>query len=271
MFFINIIYHRFFFIKIGYIITCMFFLSACSSKKDTLFYVKTDKKTKNKPVYIIEQGIDSIYHLQDQVILPGDILKLRNLRNETQILGYQSTGGISNVNISNEYVVEKDSTVALPFLGLVKLGGKKILDAEKHLNNLYSINLIKDPFIKISITNLEVTVLGEFNKTGNIPLNVDRVHLTKILGLANGLNYRANIRKIKIIRGDLKNPDILIVNLNDLKSLADDRLYLHNHDIIIAETKSSYRILDKITDSRTLIGLATSLLAVFVVIDRINN
>ncbi|OAQ38618.1 hypothetical protein A5893_14495 [Pedobacter psychrophilus] len=249
------------------IIVTIILFTSCNNKTNTLFYVKSKGKI-NSSVSILLPGDIKNKQSFDQKILPGDLLSIRNLQNETQVLGYSSSSGAS---ISTNYLVENDSTVTLPFLNRMKLGGMLVPEAENFLNQSYSKNLLKEPIIKITITNLKVTLMGEFGRVGNIPLEPNKTFLTDIIAEAGGLSKRANLKKIKIIRGNLKNPEVILVNLQDLNSLGNDKLYLHNNDIIYAETKNSYKFLDGISSGSTILGIGISAVSAYLLIDRLKN
>jgi polysaccharide export outer membrane protein len=248
------------------ILILVFFISSCSTVKDTLFGDKIKKKN-SIPVEAI--SLSELKNIKEfrQIISPGDLLFIRNLQNETQVLGYIS--GASGQSTSAEYTVEVDSLVTLPFLGVVKLGGMSIPEAEAYLNKAYAKTLLKDPIIKIFISNLKVTLLGEFAKQGNIPLKKNYTHLTEVLGDAGGLTLKADASRIKIIRGDLKNPEVIQVNLRNIKSLGDSRLFLRNNDILYVDIKPSAKFFDELNSARTLVGIAVSILSVYLITERI--
>lgn len=251
------------------LIVSVSFLSSCSNKTNTLFYLKHKSKS-NSSVQILSEGTQDTTESLYQKILPGDILSIRNLQNETQVLGY-TAGGTGGASISSDYLVEPDSMVVLPFLNKVKLGGLYIPSAESFLNKSYSKNLLKEPLIKIKITNLKVTMMGEFGRVGNFPLSPNRTYLTDLIAEAGGLNPRANPKKIRIIRGNFKNPRVIQVNLQDIKSLANNNLFLRNNDIIYAETRNSYKFLDQISSTRNIFAIAVSGISAFILINRLNR
>lgn len=243
------------------------FVSSCSIVKDSLFLSTNNQK---KPPVLPQNPVvanDTSYKHKVQFINPGDVISFRNLQNETQVLGYISgAGGIAS---SSEYEINPNGFVDLPSLGKIKLSGLTIEEAENFLNKAYSEKLLKEPAIKIFINNLKVTLLGEFAKQGNIPLKKNYTHLTEVLGEAGGFTLKADASKVKIIRGDLKNPEIVEVNLKNIKSLGDSRLYLRNNDIVYVDVKPSAKFFDELNSARTLIGLAVSVLSVYLITERI--
>lgn len=94
----------------------------------------------------------------------------------------------------------------------------------------------------MKITNLKVTLLGEFKAQGNFPLVKDKTTLVEMIGEVGGLSDRANATNVKIIRGDQRNPQVTYINLRDIQSINDPRAILQNGDIIYAsQNKRSIR------------------------------
>ena len=246
-------------------------LSACSSKRNILFNTANDKNIANLPVYTAQEG-DHELNGQEQIIQPGDLLSIRNLQNEALISGLGGQN-MQMLNQSNNmgYRVEADSCVLLPVIGKTKLGGLNRMEAQNQLNSLYQTELLNKPIITLEVSNLMVTFLGEFGRQGNFILQKDQVHLVQMLGEAGGLNARANKRKVKIIRGDLKHPEVLIANLEDINSLSDPRLLLRNNDVIYAQPRGAFQTLDRLGPATSLVGVGLSLLNVYLLISNLSK
>ena len=250
-------------------------LSSCKSKKNTLFNTGKEGDRIDLPVYVMQNGSDSLY-LKEQIIAPGDQLLIQNLQNENLITqGSGSSQGMQNIQSSGagafRYRVENDGSVLVPVLGRVLLGGLSRVKAQERLNELYKTELLKDPIITLSIANLQVTMLGEFGKQGNFILDKDQVSLIQMLGEAGGLNTRANKKRIKIIRGDYRNPHVFIVDLSDINSLSDPRLFLRNNDIVYAETKGIFQTLDVLSPATSVLGVGLSVVNVYLLIKTLSN
>lgn len=249
----------------------VFTLSSCSSRKNILFNTANEKNISNLPVYTIQEGYDAL-NTKEQIIQPGDLLNIRNLQNEALIsgLGGQNLQTMNQTN-NMDYRVEADSTVLLPVIGKVKLAGMNRLQAQEELNRLYQTQLLNVPIITLQISNLTVTFLGEFGRQGNFILQKDQVHLVQMLGEAGGLNTRANKRRIKIIRGNLKHPEVLVANLEDINSLSDPRLMLRNNDVIYAEARGAFQTLDRLGPTTSLLGIGLSILNLYLLISNLSK
>lgn len=211
----------------------VFFLSACSYKQQHVLF-KTDVATA-APLY--NQGLasgNSAYKIG-----PDDLLQIRNLQNISYIANEQPS---ATGTTAPAYQVEEDGTVALPVIGRVMISGLTRFQAARKIELLYKEKLLKDPIIDLKIINLKVTLLGEIRTQGNYLLLKDKTSLVDIIGEAGGLTDKANEKNIKIIRGDKAHPQIIMADLNDIRTLANPELNLQNNDIIyIAQNNRTVR------------------------------
>ena len=215
-------------------------LFACSARRDAnLFAAPTDIVTDTiKHVYVVnDQGTDSYYKIK-----PGDLLAVRNLQNKE--FGATSSTVITSQQPANiqqvlSYEVEPDGKVNLPAIGKVAVAGLSRRETSAKIEALYREKLLVDPIIELSIINIKVTVLGEFQKQGNFLLERDNVNLIEIIAEAGGVLKTADRKSLKIIRGNKSNPEIIYVNLNDINSLASKKLMLQDHDIIVLQASKN--------------------------------
>lgn len=203
-----------------------------------MFNAKTDSVTDTiKQVYVVnEAGKEDLFYK----IKPSDQIAIKNVQNKE--FGANTNQGVSNSSQTtlSSFTVDLNGSLNLPALGMVKVAGLTKNEATLKIQNLYAQKLLNDPIISLSIINLKVTLLGEFNKQGNFLLEQENTNLIDILGEAGGITKIADPKTLKIIRGDKANPELIYVNLNDINSLASKKLILQNNDIIyIQRTKSA--------------------------------
>jgi len=221
---------------LGAILIC----TSCSDKQyQALFQERNaipDTLSQKSPLPLSE------YHIKSQ-----DILEIRNLQNSKSIVDLNpsvnvvaSTGGASNQ--PETFQVEEDGTVALTGLGHVQVAGLTRFEAQKLIEGLYHNTLLKDPIIALKIVNLKVTILGEIKSQGNYPLTKDKTTLVELIGEAGGLTDKASEKNIKIIRGTEKKPQIIEIDLNNIRSINDPSTILQSGDIIyVAQNKRAAR------------------------------
>ncbi|WP_179415187.1 polysaccharide biosynthesis/export family protein [Mucilaginibacter sp. E4BP6] len=242
-------------------------LTSCSYKQDQLLFQE-------------KQGFDSIstttptpmlhYHIQ-----PQDILQIRNLQNISYIIGdapsatASSSGSASGGGSSlqgQDFQVEEDGSVALPVIGRVQVAGLTRQEAANKVEELYKKSLLKDPIIELKIVNLKITILGEIKTPGNYQLIKDKTTLIELIGEAGGLTDKANETNVEIIRGDPAHPNVIRIDLSNIKSLSNPNGILQNGDIIyVAQNKRAIQS-DKISTFSTIIQPALIILNTFLII-----
>ncbi len=176
-----------------------------------------------------------------------------------------------NINTANlrkepEYLVEADGMVKLPMVGMVHLAGYTLKEAEEVLQKLFG-KYYKEPYVKLDFTNNRVIVLGA---TGGqvIPLNNENMNLIEVLALAGGLNNTAKGYNIRLIRGDLKNPQVEVIDLSTIEGMKKADLEVYPGDIIYVEPV--HRILsESLKDISPILSLILSLATLIVLIQKL--
>jgi polysaccharide biosynthesis/export protein len=134
-----------------------------------------------------------------------------------------------------KYIIEKDGFAKLPQVGKVLLKGYTVREAEKLLEEKYS-TYFNNPFIIINIVNRRVYIFtGEGGNAAIVTMNTDNMTLIEALAQAGGINEKGKAYKIKLIRGDLKNPKIYLIDLSTIEGMKEADLQLQSNDIIYIE------------------------------------
>lgn len=139
--------------------------------------------------------------------------------------------------VTKEYFVNNNGEILLPLLGKVKVEGYTTYELIDTLEKKYSDYYV-DPRINVINKSMKVYVFGEFAKTGAISLPHERMHLIEVIGLAGGVNNFAKLDRLKIIRGDLRKPKIIWVDLTKQNILKSQELIVQNGDIIYLRPKN---------------------------------
>lgn len=156
----------------------------------------------------------------------------------------------------SSYAVQLDGTVKLPIVRETKLSGMTEREAEKYLEDMYS-EFLNQPFVQIRVNNKRVIIFpgGDGGNAKVVNLIYNQTSLFEALALAGGISDgRAN--KIKLIRGDLKNPQVYKIDLSTLEGIKEANLTIQANDIIIVEprAKIAQKILREITPYLTLVS-----------------
>jgi protein involved in polysaccharide export with SLBB domain len=187
--------------------------------------------------------------------------------------GSGSTGGRATVSRTGgtssglELLVQADGTVDMPIVGRVQLSKLSLRQADSTLQVLYS-TYYRDPFVQTRVTNNRVIILGA---SGGLvlPLANDNMNLIEVLALAGGVDgsgsggasvyrYGGKTSNIRIIRGDLKNPQIEQIDLSTISGMRRANLQMEPNDIVYIEPVRR-RFLEGLTDAGPVLS-ATSVL-----------
>jgi polysaccharide export outer membrane protein len=148
-----------------------------------------------------------------------------------------SSAGTEGIN----YVVQENGEVKLPVIGPVVIKGMSIKDAEDFLQNKYSV-YYKDPFVVVRVVSRQALVFqGDDGKGTVIHLENDNTTLFEALAMSGGLSEFSKASQIKIVRGDLKNPQIFYADVSTLEGLRNSQLQIYPNDIIYIDAGSKFR------------------------------
>lgn len=136
---------------------------------------------------------------------------------------------------SMSYKVEFDGTIKFPLLGRTALKGMTVREAEQFLEDKYSAFYNK-PFVLLEVSNRRVIIFPGSEGTAKVVgLTNENTTLLEALAQAGGISQSGKAYKIKLIRGDLKNPDVYLIDLSTIDGMKQANLILQANDIIYVE------------------------------------
>ena len=194
-------------------------------------------------------------------IQPNDYIDFRIFTNEGfKLIDLTSLNVANNsVSVNNnsiDYVVEYDGKVKLPMLGRINLAGFTIRQAEFFLEEKYADYYVK-PFILLKITNKRVFIFtGNSDKANIVTLANDQTNLMQVLANAGGISSDGKAYRIKLLRGDLKNPKVYLFDLSTLEGIKKAGMTMQSNDIIYVEpvTRIGKSVLAEIAPYITLLS-----------------
>jgi polysaccharide export outer membrane protein len=148
--------------------------------------------------------------------------------------GAGSTGGAGGLALK----VEFDGFVKMPIAGRVYLAGLTARQAEMLIED-WLVKYINNPFVLLEVTNRRVMLFAGAN-TQVITLQEENTTLFEVLAQAGGIPEDGKAEKIKLIRGDLKNPEVFVIDLSTLKGVQNADLVMQANDIIYIELRKGY-------------------------------
>ncbi len=126
----------------------------------------------------------------DHILVEGDVMQLQVYQEE-------------DLNLPRA-TITKDGTVSHPLLGLIKIGGKTLEQAQQTIFELLKADYLVDPRVILTIVQyakFRFTVVGQVNRPGTYesPSN-ETLTMVQAVALAGGPTRLGSLSKIKVQR-----------------------------------------------------------------------
>ena len=185
---------------------------------------------------------------QEYKIAPFDKINFRLSTNngENLLNPVQSGANIGGGSGGLAFTVESDGMVKFPVFGRIKVSGYTPKELETVLEEKYSV-YYNNPFAQIEVSNMRVIMFknGLSDAASVISLPNPNTTLFEALAMSGGV-AGGKAYNIKIIRGDLKDPKVYLVDLSTLEGMKKANLILQANDIIIIKPRN--KISDRVTN-----------------------
>ncbi len=225
--------------RILFLLCGLLTLSSCNINPSVMFKVPKDYE------YANDQTIGNVEYR----IAPNDIMGFSVYTNDGFKLVDLTTsatsvsGSIQNSNSprsQTEFLVEPDGMIKLPIIGKFKIAGMTVREAEKALEQQYA-TFYNKPFVMIQVLNRRVLVFPGSGGAGRVvSLTNENTSLVEALALAGGITNTGKAWKIKLIRGDLRNPKVMLIDLSTIEGLKQSNTLLQANDILYVEPVPRY-------------------------------
>ena len=214
--------------RIGFYVLILLILSSCRVLNPTQML----RTGKNYPYSKLpdNQVID------EYRIAPNDLLEIAISTNNGQNL-INPAGGSSAVSGGNNktYLVEFDGMVNIPLLNRIKLSDMSLRECESFLQEKFCY-FFKEPYVQVKVLNSRVIVFPGGKGGGAKVLLLEHTNTTlfEALALAGGISDGKD-SQIKLIRGELQERKIFLIDLSKIEGLKDADIVLKANDIIYIE------------------------------------
>ncbi len=206
-----------------------------------------------KPGYPYARLPDYPVYTDEYRLAPYDklnfILYSNNGENLVRVMGEQySQGGTPTTT----FTVEHDGTVRLPLIDRVYVQGMTLREAEKLIESKYA-KYYQQPFALLSVTNTRVLVFKGGNQATVINLQRPNTTLLEIIAQTGGTD-NVKTHRIKLVRGDLNNPEVYLIDLSKIEGLRQGNIIVQANDIIYLQPRDrvTQKILENVTPYLTL-------------------
>jgi polysaccharide biosynthesis/export protein len=208
------------------------------------------------------------------LIQPNDLLEIKVYTNNgEQIIdpNYELRNQQNQNRMQDDkpaMLVLPDGSVRFPMIGIVKLEGMSIGDAEVYLGKKYS-EFYKDAYVSLTYLNKRVIVLGA--QGGQvIPLTNENMSVVEVIALAGGINLDGKAKDVRLIRGDLHNPQIFLIDLSTIDGMRTSMLSVVPGDIVYIQPTRKI-VTEGAKDFLTVFSIAVNAITLYYLIVNINN
>ncbi|HRS53078.1 MAG TPA: polysaccharide biosynthesis/export family protein [Bacteroidales bacterium] len=183
-----------------------------------------------KPGYPYAKLPDNNIITDEYRIAPYDKLNLILFSNQGEKIVKIMGDLYTQNNREATFEVDYDGTVRLPVIDRVHIAGMTVREAEKLIELKYS-QYYQQPFALLSVSNMRVTVLRGGNLAKVVTLERPNTTLLELIAMTGGTED-IKTHKIKLVRGDLRNPEIYLIDLSTVEGLAQGGIIVQAGDII---------------------------------------
>jgi len=248
--------------------------NSCGSLNQNIMF-KTDGQIISDPVLDAVSKAEKNYTIKKDDYL--EVLVYTNkgerLVDPNQEMGKQVGGGTVSSSTSStttnsvKFLVENSGNVRLPLIGFIQVQGYTLHQLDSLLQIKYS-EYYQDAFVISKVVNKRVFVLGNMGGKANMTANVvnlenENMSVIEVLTVAGGLDELAKAENIRLIRGDLKNPNVYVIDLSTIEGVRKSHLNVQPNDIIYVERQR--KVLSRVlTELAPLIVLVNTMLLIYI-------
>lgn len=183
-----------------------------------------------------------------------------------------SAGSISSGGGSlQQYVVDNSGFINFPVVGKIHVEGLSVHETEDLIKSKIQPYLARteNPIVTVRMASYRITVIGEVNRPGVIPVTTERMSILEALAQAGDLSIYGLRDNIALIRTDAAGEKHQVrLNLNDANIINSPYYYVQQDDVIYVEPNNVKAKNSSIGSSTTLwfsfIGIATSVASLLV-------
>ncbi len=221
--------------------------------------------------------------INQYIIKPGDQFSIRvfsrdgfklldiiNSNSDGTINSGSSNAAQNNQNLTNVflYTVDQDGFAKIPIVGEMYVKGYTESELERFLQERFALFFV-DPYVDVRVSNRRAFVFLGPNAM-SVPLNQTPTNLLEVIAKAGGIAFNLKAYKIKIIRGDLKNPEVTLIDLSTMQGLKDANLIVQSNDIIYIEQRKRV-VSDGLNLIIPLVTISTTLTTLYLLVKQLGK
>lgn len=249
------------------VVTMILMMVGCGSSKEVAYW----------------QNIDSISlaaskGLYDAKIMPKDELTILVQTTDpvtSEPFNLRSTGQTSNKDQITGYLVDNDGMINFPIVGKIHVAGLTKTECEDLIKSKIQPYLARteNPLVSVRTSSYRITVIGEVNRPGVIPVATEKISLVEALAEAGDMTIYGKRDNVLLVREDKSGEKHKVrLNMNDANIINSPYYYLQQNDIVYVEPHK-VKARNTFFGSNTsifysVIGITTSLVSLLITVLR---
>ena len=249
------------------VVTVILMMVGCGSSKQVAYW----------------QNIDSISlaaskGLFDAKIMPKDELTILVQTTDpltSEPFNLRSTGQVNTKNQITGYLVDNDGMINFPIVGKIHVAGLTKTECEDLIKSKIQPYLARteNPLVSVRTSSYRITVIGEVNRPGVIPVSTEKISLVEALAEAGDMTIYGKRDNVLLVREDKSGEKHKVrLNMNDANIINSPYYYLQQNDIVYVEPHK-VKARNTFFGSNTsifysVIGITTSLVSLLITVLR---
>ncbi len=125
-------------------------------------------------------------------------------------------------DLTGEYQVDTTGFVSLPLIGEVKASGLTLREFENGVEDQYGDGYLVSPRVSAEVINYRpFFIVGEVTDAGQYPFEPGMT-IIKAISTAGGYTYRANRRRVYVLRREVNEEEVEVPADSDLRVMPGD-------------------------------------------------
>lgn len=252
------------------VIATVIFMVSCETSKQVAYFQNIDSVSLSSP--------NGLY---DARIMPKDMLTI------TVSTTDPAASAPFNLTVSNQvgangqlnrdggtlqgYLVDNNGNINFPVIGRIHVLGMTKTQCQDVIKSklIPYMASTENPIVTVRMSSYRITVTGEVNRPGVIPVTTEKISVLEALAHAGDLTIYGRRDNIILIREHANGQkESVRLNLNDANLLNSPYYYLQQNDVIYVQPNNTKSKSSDIGPSTTmwfsLVGIATSLTSLLV-------
>lgn len=206
--------------KLFILISCLFLFASCEPRRNLVYFSEGNPNSR---------GASNALATMEVKIQPDDILRI-----SVNTLSLESNALFNPTVNETGYKVDKSGNVSFPVLGVIKVDGLTLEQAQTKISKEVE-KYAKNPNVIVQFLNFKITVIGEVTRPNSFTITNDKVNLLEALGLAGDMTVFGKRQNVLIIRQNGNERVMARLNMNNRDVINSPFFNLKQNDIIYVE------------------------------------